>query len=115
VSEPPEFVRACAVSDVPDEGAIGIHVDGQPVAIVRTGGEVFALRDVCSHADLCLSEGDVDGYTIECPAHGSRFDVRTGKVSRFPARRPVEVYPVRIDGQEVLVSLSPRTALIPQE
>jgi 3-phenylpropionate/trans-cinnamate dioxygenase ferredoxin subunit len=115
VSEPLEYIRACAVSDLPDDGVIGIDINGQPVAIVRTEGEVFALEDVCSHADECLSEGDVNGYDIECAAHGSRFDVRTGKVCRFPARKPVRIYPVRIEGHDVLVSLAPRTSLITQE
>lgn len=110
-----DFVRACAVSDLPDKGAISIDINGHPVAIVRTHGEVFALDNVCSHADECLADGEVEGYLIECPVHGSRFDVRTGKVRRFPARKPVRVYQVRLDGQEVLVGLAPDASRITGE
>jgi nitrite reductase/ring-hydroxylating ferredoxin subunit len=100
-----EFIRACALGDVADGEAIGVQVAGEPVAIVRTRGEVFAIRDVCSHAEVPLSEGEVDGCTIECWLHGSRFDLRTGKPTGMPATEPVPVYPVKIEGDDVLVSI----------
>ncbi len=101
-----DFVHACSVSDLPAEGeAIGIEVAGEPVAIVRANGEVFAIRDVCSHAEVPLSEGDVDGCTLECWLHGSRFDVRTGKPTGLPATEPVPVYPVKIEGGDVLIAI----------
>ena len=65
------------------------------VAVVRVGDEVFAIEDVCSHADFPLSEGEVDGCTIECALHGSRFDLRTGKPTGPPATPPVTVFPTR--------------------
>ena len=73
-----EFVRACALADVPDDGALGLEIEGQPVAVVRTGGEVFALSDVCSHEEVPLSEGEIYDHTVECWLHGSCFDLRTG-------------------------------------
>ncbi len=100
-----DYVRACALSDVPDNGTLAVELAGEPVAIVRTGGEVFAIRDVCSHAEVPLSEGEVDGCTIECWLHGSRFDLRTGKPTAMPATEPVPVYPVKIEGGDVLVSI----------
>ena len=72
-------------------------VDGVPVALVHTEGEVFAVNDVCSHADVSLSEGEVDGCTLECWLHGSRFDLRTGAPTGLPATVPVAVYPVTIE------------------
>ena len=54
MSETTQFVRACALADVPDDGALGLEIDGLPVAVVRTGGEVFALQDVCSHEEVPL-------------------------------------------------------------
>jgi 3-phenylpropionate/trans-cinnamate dioxygenase ferredoxin subunit len=99
------FARACAVSDVPDDGALAVELGGEPVAIVRAEGEVFAIRDVCSHAEVPLSEGEVDGCTIECWLHGSRFDLRTGKPTGMPATEPVPVYPVKIEGDDVLVAI----------
>jgi len=99
------YIRACALSDLPDSEALGVEVAGEPVAIVRTRGEVFAIRDVCSHAEVPLSEGEIDGCTIECWLHGSRFDLRTGKPTGMPATEPVPVYPVKIEGDDVLVSI----------
>ena len=101
-----EFVRACHLSDLPAEGeAIGLEVNGEPVAIARAEGDYYAIRDVCSHAEVPLSEGEVDGCTIECWLHGSRFDLRTGKPTGMPATEPVPVYPVKIEGDDVLVSV----------
>jgi 3-phenylpropionate/trans-cinnamate dioxygenase ferredoxin subunit len=104
VSEP-VFSRACALADVPADGALAVELDGEPVAVVRAGGEVFAIRDECSHAAVPLSEGEVDGCTIECWLHGSRFDLRTGKPTGMPATEPVPVYPVKIEGDDVLVAI----------
>jgi 3-phenylpropionate/trans-cinnamate dioxygenase ferredoxin component len=101
-----QFVRACALSDLPDEGAIGVEVAGVPVAVVRTGAEVFALHDVCSHEEVPLSEGDIYDHTVECWLHGSCFDLRTGKPTGPPATKPVATYKVKIDGDDVLVAVS---------
>ena len=100
------FIRACALSEVPADGVIGVEVAGEPVAVARTGGEVFALRDVCSHAEVPLSEGEIYDHTIECWLHGSCFDVSTGRPTGPPATEPVPAYPVKIDGDDVYVSLT---------
>jgi 3-phenylpropionate/trans-cinnamate dioxygenase ferredoxin subunit len=102
-----DFQRVCSLSELPAEGVIGVEVDGEPVAVARADGEVFALRDVCSHAEVALSEGEIEGQTIECWLHGSRFDLVTGRPTGLPATKPVPVYPVKIDGDDVLVDLSP--------
>ena len=75
-------------------------------ALVRTEGEVYAINDICSHANVSLSEGEVEDCQIECWLHGSSFDLRTGKPSGLPATRPVPVYPVKIEGDDVLVSVT---------
>ncbi len=100
-----EFRRACALSDLPEDGALGVEVGGQPVCVVRTGGDVFALRDVCSHEEVPLSEGDIYDHTVECWLHGSCFDLRTGKPTGPPATKPVAIYEVKIDGDDVFVAL----------
>jgi 3-phenylpropionate/trans-cinnamate dioxygenase ferredoxin subunit len=100
------YVRACSLADVPENGALGVDVQDTPVAIIRAGGEVFALRDVCSHEEVPLSEGDIYDHTVECWLHGSCFDLRTGEPTGPPATRPVATYPVRVDGDDVYVSLS---------
>ncbi|GAB1330335.1 non-heme iron oxygenase ferredoxin subunit [Streptomyces sennicomposti] len=83
-----------------------MELDGTPISVVHTEGEVFAIYDICSHANVSLAEGEVDDCHIECWLHGSRFDLRSGKPDSLPATRPVPVYPVKIEGDDVLVSLS---------
>ena len=99
------YTRVCALADLPDQGAIAVEVGGEPVAIFRTGGEVFALRDVCSHAEVALSEGEIYDHTVECWLHGSCFDLRTGNPTGPPATEPVATYHVKIQGDDVYVAL----------
>jgi 3-phenylpropionate/trans-cinnamate dioxygenase ferredoxin subunit len=99
------FVKACALADVPNEGALAVEIEDTPVAVVRVGEDVYALRDVCSHAEVALTEGDVYDNTIECWLHGSCFDLRTGKPTNPPATQPVPTYRVKIEGDDVYVSL----------
>jgi 3-phenylpropionate/trans-cinnamate dioxygenase ferredoxin component len=100
-----EWMRVCAAADVPEGTAKAVEVGNNPVCVVRTNGTFYAIRDVCSHADVALSEGEVEDGTIECWLHGSRFDLTTGKPTGLPATRPVPVYPVKHDGDDVLVAL----------
>ncbi len=100
------YVPVCSVSDVPENGAVRVLVGTTPVAIVNSDGEIFAINDVCSHANVSLSEGEVDDdQTIECWLHGSRFDLVTGRPIALPATEPVPVYPVKVDGDRVLIAL----------
>jgi 3-phenylpropionate/trans-cinnamate dioxygenase ferredoxin component len=99
------FERACALCDVPDEGSVAVEVAGVEVAVVKSCGEVFAVRDECSHAQIALSEGDVANCEVECWLHGSTFDLRTGEPVSLPAYEPVPIYPVRIEGDDVLVDV----------
>ena len=97
------FLRACALADLRDDAALGVHVDGQDVALARHGEEIFAVEDMCSHANVALSEGDVEDCTVECWLHGSKFDLRTGKPTGLPATEPVATFPVEVrdvDGQQ---------------
>jgi 3-phenylpropionate/trans-cinnamate dioxygenase ferredoxin subunit len=102
---------ACLAADVPVAGTVRVELaaaDGAPVevAVVRDeDGELHAISDVCSHGAVSLSDGEVDGCTIECWLHGSRFDLRTGKPLSPPAVRPVPVYPLTVDGEQVLVDV----------
>ena len=100
------YVRVCGLDELPTEGAIGVQIGDLPVAVVRVGGEVFALHDVCSHEEVPLSEGDVYDHTVECWLHGSCFDLRTGNPTGPPATEPVPTYQVKIQGDDLYVSLS---------
>lgn len=88
----------CRVADVPEQGALQVTVDGLAIAIVRSDGEIYAILDRCSHADVALSEGEIEDGAIECWLHGSAFDLQTGKALSLPATEPVPVYAVSIDG-----------------
>ena len=98
-------VRVASLAEIPEEGAIRVELGGKPVCLARSGGQVYALSDVCSHADVALSEGDVEDGRIECWLHGSLFDLATGAPSGLPAVKPVPTYPVTIEGDDVLVQM----------
>ena len=98
-------MKVAKLSELPEEGAVRVVVGSTPVCLARSGGEVFAVNDVCSHADVSLSEGDVEDGTVECWLHGSRFDLRTGRPTGLPATKPVATYPVTIEGDDVIVAV----------
>ncbi|MCG6496682.1 bifunctional 3-phenylpropionate/cinnamic acid dioxygenase ferredoxin subunit [Kitasatospora sp. A2-31] len=100
------FLRACALSELAEDVPKRVDLNGVPVSVVRTDEGVFAINDTCSHANVSLSEGEVEDCMIECWLHGSSFDLRTGKPSGLPATKPVAVYPVKIEGDDVLVSVN---------
>lgn len=91
-------VDVCAVADIPESGALRVEIDGEAIAVVRDDGDVYAIADRCSHADVALSEGEVADCTIECWLHGSVFDLRTGAALTLPATEAVPVYAVTIEG-----------------
>jgi 3-phenylpropionate/trans-cinnamate dioxygenase ferredoxin subunit len=101
------FERACALSEIADDEATAVTVDGQDIAIARHGDEVFAVENTCSHAAVALSEGEVSvaggDCTLECWLHGSRFDLRSGKPIGLPATEPVATFPIEIRGDDVYV------------
>jgi 3-phenylpropionate/trans-cinnamate dioxygenase ferredoxin subunit len=99
------FVRACALDEVPTDEALAVTIGDLDVAVARNGDEVFALQDLCSHAAVALSEGDVANCTIECWLHGSTFDLRTGKPTTFPATEPVATFPVDVRDGDVYVDV----------
>jgi 3-phenylpropionate/trans-cinnamate dioxygenase ferredoxin subunit len=102
-----EFVKVAQVSDVPvGEGKL-VRVGDQFVALYNCDGTFYATDDNCSHAEASLSEGFLQGCEIECPLHGGRFDVRTGKATWSPAFVPVATYAVQVDGDDVLVATEP--------
>ena len=96
------------VDDVAKGSAVSVEVDGIDIAVVHADDDQFyAVRDECSHAAIPLSEGEIDGCTLECWLHGSRFDLRTGQPTGLPATEPVPVYPVEVHDGDIYVSLVP--------
>jgi 3-phenylpropionate/trans-cinnamate dioxygenase ferredoxin subunit len=111
------FVRLAGRSEVPLEQGLRVELgDEEAVALVRTGdGGVHAVEDVCSHEDYPLSEGWVEDHTIECALHGSRFDLLTGEPDSPPALRPVRIFAVKVEGEDVLVDLPDDWAKLAQD
>ncbi|WP_433261719.1 non-heme iron oxygenase ferredoxin subunit [Actinosynnema sp. CS-041913] len=101
------FVRVCALGDMPEEGLLAVEVDDTPLAIVRSGGEVHAVLDRCSHADVPLTEGEVYGGVVECWLHGSCFELRTGKPTSPPATEPITVFRAAVENGDVYVRVPP--------
>jgi 3-phenylpropionate/trans-cinnamate dioxygenase ferredoxin subunit len=103
------MVTVARAGDIPEGEARRFEVDGHEIAVVNLGeGRFRAVGDVCSHAQAYLHEGEVDAEfeEIECPRHGSIFDLNTGKPTSLPATTPVPVYEVTIDGDEVKVEIA---------
>ena len=88
------------VSDVPPGTARQFEIDDELVVVVNTAEGLFAIEDRCSHADVALSEGEVDGCLIECWLHGSAFDVRTGVPTSLPAVTPVKIFSISVDSTD---------------
>jgi len=93
------------VDQLDDGAAVHLEIDGYPICLVRSDGTFHALLDECSHGQVELSDGEVNGRYVECWMHGSRFDLVTGIPTGPPATRAVPVYPVRVVGSQVEVSL----------
>jgi 3-phenylpropionate/trans-cinnamate dioxygenase ferredoxin subunit len=79
--------------------------NGKDICVARVGNEVFAIEDNCSHQDAALSEGEQNGYKIECWLHSAEFDLRSGEALTPPASQPVKTYPVSVDGNNVVVEI----------
>ena len=100
------FQRACSLDEFRDGEAVAVTLDGVEVAVAHEGDEYFAVQDLCSHAHVNLSEGEVADCAIECWLHGSTFDLRSGKPRPPPATEPVSTFPVEVRGNDVYVDVT---------
>jgi len=102
-------VRVCGVDDVRVDQALRVVIEGVAVAVVRdSAGAIHALGDTCTHGDISLAEGFVEDDTLECWAHGSRFDMKTGRPLSLPAYEPVPVFDVTVVEDDVYVDPVPK-------
>src|SRR6266571_1968131 len=97
--------RVASLDELWDGGVVGIDVDGTPIALYRIGDDVHATDGMCTHAFASLADGFAEDGTIECPLHQAVFDIRTGKALCEPATEDLRVYPVKIEGTDVLIDL----------
>jgi 3-phenylpropionate/trans-cinnamate dioxygenase ferredoxin subunit len=103
-----ETITVCRLSELAEGEMRLIEADGRKIGVFRCAdGELYAIEDRCSHDDGPLAEGEFDAAacTVECPRHGSLFDVTTGRPRTLPAYRPVDTFEVRIDNDEVKLEL----------
>jgi 3-phenylpropionate/trans-cinnamate dioxygenase ferredoxin subunit len=100
------FERVCGTDEVRADEGLAVRVGDLDVAVARDGDEFFAVQDLCSHAAVALSEGEVADCQIECWLHGSRFDLRTGKPTGLPATEPVAVFPVEVRDDGIYVDVT---------
>src|SRR3990170_4049627 len=99
------FVKIAKVSDIPPGQMRVYRVDGTGVALANVGGALYAIADVCTHDGGPLGEGILIGDQAECPRHGARFNVRTGRPTALPAVIPVRTYPVEVEGDDIKVDV----------
>ena len=102
-----DYVAVATTDEIPNGARKLLEVDGRAIAVFNIAGTYYCIADVCSHDDGPVAEGELVGTEIECPRHGARFDVRTGKVLSFPAIVAIPAYPVRIEDGDVLIGLPP--------
>lgn len=99
------WVRVARIGDLAEGQARVVTAGSLPIALCNVGGVYHAIADLCSHDNGPLGEGELFEDQIECPRHGARFDVKTGRPLTLPAVVPVPVYPVRVNGQEIEVEI----------
>src|SRR6266581_9643918 len=97
-----DFVKVAETKDIEPTNMKTVEVAGEKICL----GKYYAIDDICTHLGGPLADGTLEGYEVECPWHGSKFDIRTGKVTRSPAKKPEPTYEVKVDGNDILIRKS---------
>ena len=100
-----DFIKVAELHEVKEGRLFPLGADGELICLTKIDDIVYAFTDNCTHISGPLNEGELDGEVLTCPWHGAQFNVCTGKVLRGPARQDIFTYPVRIDGNSILISL----------
>ena len=100
-----DWVKVADLGECPPGSLFEVEAGGEQIVLANVDGELYALQNRCSHQDLPLSDGELDGDRLECLYHGATFDVCTGNAMGLPAIRPVETYTVELRGQEIYVQV----------
>ena len=98
-----DFVKVSDTKDIQPSHMKEVQVDGENICIVNVEGKYYAIGSICTHEGGPLADGTLEGYEVECPWHGSRFDIRTGKVVRPPAMRSEPIYEIKVEDDNILV------------
>ena len=98
-----DFVKVAETKDIQTSQMKEVQIDGKDVCIANVDGKYYAIGNVCTHVGGPLAEGTLEGYVVECPWHGSKFDVRSGEPTRPPAKRPEPTYEIKVEGNNLLI------------
>ena len=101
-----DFVKVANKNDIQPSHMKEVQFDGENICLVNVEGKYYAINNICTHEGGPLADGTLEGYEVECPWHGSKFDVRTGEVTSPPASEPEPTYQVKLDGNSVLIKKS---------
>lgn len=99
-----EYVKVAEIKDVPPGSMYLVDLDGEDVVLANVDGQIFAFSGTCTHHWARLDLGELEGEVVTCPFHGGQFNVRTGEAVAPPAALPVATYPVRMEGNAILVA-----------
>lgn len=100
-----EYHAVAKTGDLEDEEVLGVSINGRDIALYRIEGEFYATDGICTHEYVGLADGFVEGDIIECPLHGGKFEIRTGKPAHAPVTVGLKTHPVKIDGDTVYVGI----------
>jgi 3-phenylpropionate/trans-cinnamate dioxygenase ferredoxin subunit len=92
-----KFLKIAALTEIPENERLFLEINDLPIVIYSLNGDYYATGDVCTHDGGSIGEGQIEGNEVICPRHGARFDIKTGKVTRFPAVEDIPSYPVKIE------------------
>ena len=98
-----DYVAVATTDDLEPGEMLRVIVDNLPIAVYNIEGEFYATQDTCTHAESSLVEGDLYGDTVICALHGAEFNVKTGEALSFPATFPLRTFPVKVEGDHILV------------
>ncbi len=98
-----EFIKIARVEDIPPGERLWYEFEEETVVVFNVGGTFYCIADLCTHDGGPLEDGELDGCEVECPRHGARFDVRTGKALCLPATSPVPTFAVKVEDGDVYV------------
>lgn len=100
-----KWVSVAKKSDIPEGKTAVFTVEGKEIAISYVNGQFYAYENACTHMDLPLDEGEIEGTVIQCPHHGAKFDLTTGAAVQLPAAAPLEMYKVKVEGDEIKIEV----------
>ena len=101
-----KWIKVAAVSDVPEGGTLAVEADKELVCLYNLGGRIYATDDICTHEEASLADGFIEGDCIECPLHQARFHIPTREVRAPPADTDLRVFPVNVEGNDILVGVT---------